>query len=404
MGKQAVAGNLGKKVRSDCHISMELNNSGGRQIEILSKVEVMFGRTNKKLLNDILDYYQIDHISIMMQDAGALPFVIAARAEACIKKLVDTHKEFLLEHQAFNQSDTTKEQQRFSRLYLPGNTPSMMLNAGIHKPNGLILDLEDAVAPEKKHEARFLVRNALRSLNFYDAERMVRINQGERGLEDLEYVIPHHANLILVPKVEEANQLIAVQEKIDQIKAEKNIQHAVWLMPIIESAKGVMNAYAIAQATETVSSMAIGLEDYTADLGVRRTQEGTESFFARNMVVTASVAAGIQPIDSVYSDVSDMEGLAANVKVSKSLGFTGMGCIHPRQVRVIHENYAPDTTEIEKAKKIFMAFTDAKEKGLGVVSLGTKMIDAPVVKRAEKVIKLAVDTGKLNQDWMESGK
>ena len=219
MGKQAVAGNLGKKVRSDCHISMELTNSGGRQIEILSKVEVMFGRTNKKLLNDILDYYQIDHISIMMQDAGALPFVIAARAEACIKKLVDTRKEFLLEHQAFNQSDTTKEQLRFSRLYLPGNTPSMMLNAGIHKPNGLILDLEDAVAPEKKHEARFLVRNALRSLNFYGAERMVRINQGERGLEDLEYVIPHHANLILVPKVEEADQLIAVQEKIDQIKA-----------------------------------------------------------------------------------------------------------------------------------------------------------------------------------------
>jgi citrate lyase subunit beta/citryl-CoA lyase len=404
MGKQAVAGNLGKKVRSDCHISMELTNSGGRQIEILSKVEVMFGRTNKKLLNDILDYYQIDHISIMMQDAGALPFVIAARAEACIKKLVDTRKEFLLEHQAFNQSDTTKEQLRFSRLYLPGNTPSMMLNAGIHNPNGLILDLEDAVAPEKKHEARFLVRNALRSLNFYGAERMVRINQGERGLEDLEYVIPHHANLILVPKVEEADQLIAVQEKIDQIKAEKDIQHAVWLMPIIESAKGVMNAYAIAQATETVSSMAIGLEDYTADLGVRRTQEGTESFFARNMVVTASVAAGIQPIDSVYSDVSDMEGLAANVKISKSLGFTGMGCIHPRQVRVIHENYAPDEVEIEKAKKIYLAFTQAKEKGLGVVSLGTKMIDAPVVKRAEKVIKLAVDTGKLNQDWMESGK
>jgi len=175
-------------------------------------------------------------------------------------------------------------------------------------------------------------------------------------------------------------------------------------MPIIESAKGVMNAYAIAQATETVSSMAIGLEDYTADLGVRRTQEGTESFFARNMVVTASVAAGIQPIDSVYSDVSDMEGLAANVKISKSLGFTGMGCIHPRQVRVIHENYAPDEVEIEKAKKIYLAFTQAKEKGLGVVSLGTKMIDAPVVKRAEKVIKLAVDTGKLNQDWMESGK
>ncbi len=276
----------------------------------------------------------------------------------------------------------------------------MMLNAGIHKPNGLILDLEDAVAPLKKYEACFLVRNALRSLNFYGAERMVRINQGERGLEDLKYVVPHHVNLILIPKVEDAQQLIDVQNKIDEIKEEYNITHPIWLMPIIESAKGVLNAYAIAQAAPTVSSMAIGLEDYTADLGVRRTQEAHESNFARNMVVTASVAAGIQAIDSVYSDVSDMKGLAENVKTSKSIGFTGMGCIHPRQVRVIHDNYAPDMVEIEKAKKIYCAFIEAKEKGLGVVSLGTKMIDAPVVKRAEKLIKLAIDTGKLDKDWI----
>jgi len=280
----------------------------------------------------------------------------------------------------------------------------MMLNAGIHQPNGLILDLEDAVAPSKKYEARFMVRNALRSLNFYGAERMVRINQGDRGLEDLEYVIPHHVNLILIPKVEEASQLVTIQNKIDELKSEYHIEHPIWLMPIIESAKGVMNAYAIAQATDTVSSMAIGLEDYTADLGVRRTQEANESYFARNMVVTASVAAGIQAIDSVYSDVSDMEGLAENVKTSKSLGFTGMGCIHPRQVRVIHEHYAPIQAEIEKAQKIHMAFLEAKEKGLGVVSLGTKMIDAPVVKRAEKLIKLAIEMGKLDKNWMESGK
>ncbi len=400
---QAVAGNKGKKVRSDCHIEMEICNSGGRQIEIQSKVDVMFGKANRELINDILDFYNIENVKIQMFDTGALPFVIAARMEACIRKIENTDKAFLLNIEDFNTTDTLKEQQRFSRLYLPGNSPSMMLNAGIHKPNGLILDLEDAVAPLKKHEARFLVRNALRSLNFYGAERMVRINQGERGLEDLKYVVPHHVNLILIPKVEEAQQLIDVQNKIDEIKEEYNITHPIWLMPIIESAKGVLNAYAIAQATPTVSSMAIGLEDYTADLGVRRTQEAHESNFARNMVVTASVAAGIQAIDSVYSDVSDMKGLAENVKTSKSIGFTGMGCIHPRQVRVIHDNYAPDMVEIEKAKKIYRAFIEAKEKGLGVVSLGTKMIDAPVVKRAEKLIKLAIDTGKLDKDWINIG-
>jgi len=400
----AKAGNLGKKIRSDCHIEMEIRENGGIQIELESKVNVMFGRSNRQLLKDIMAFFGIENASIKMQDTGALPFVIAARTEACIKQLITTDKEFLLDMQDFNKTDAIKEQQRFSRLYLPGNSPSMMLNAGIHHPNGLILDLEDAVAPPKKFEARFMVRNALRTLNFYGAERMVRINQGDRGLVDLEFVIPHHVNLILVPKVEEAAQLITVQQKIDEIKAKNNINHPIWLMPIIESAKGVMNAYAIAQSTNTVSSMAIGLEDYTADLGVRRTQEATESFFARSMVVTASVAAGIQAIDSVYSDVSDMKGLAKNVKASKSLGFTGMGCIHPRQVRVIHENYAPDQIEIEKAQKIYRAFMEAKEKGLGVVSLGTKMIDAPVVKRAEKVIKLAVDMGKLDKDWIESRK
>jgi citrate lyase subunit beta/citryl-CoA lyase len=380
---------------------LELTNSGGQQITSISKVEVMYGKANRKLILEILDFYEIQHARVILNDSGALPFVIAARLEACISQVLQTNKEFLLPQQTINSTNTLKEQQRFSRLYLPGNTPSLMLNGGIHQPNGLILDLEDAVAPEKKHEARYLVRNALRSLNFYGAERMVRINQGTRGLRDLDFVVPHHVNLILVPKVETAEELLAVQNRIDEIKKEQNISHPIWLMPIIESAKGVMNAYAIAQATDTVSSMAIGLEDYTADMGVRRTQEATESFFARNMVVTASIAVGVQPIDSVYSDISDMEGLAKNVQASKALGFIGMGCIHPRQVRVIHENYAPDSTEIEKAKNIYKAFLEAKAKGLGVVSLGTKMIDAPVVKRAEKVIKLALETGKLAENWLE---
>ncbi len=401
MNMQAMAGNMGKKVRSDCHIELELTNSGGQQITSISKVEVMYGKANRKLILEILDFYEIQHARVILNDSGALPFVIAARLEACISQVLQTNKEFLLPQQTINSTNTLKEQQRFSRLYLPGNTPSLMLNGGIHQPNGLILDLEDAVAPEKKHEARYLVRNALRSLNFYGAERMVRINQGTRGLRDLDFVVPHHVNLILVPKVETAEELLAVQNRIDEIKKEQNISHPIWLMPIIESAKGVMNAYAIAQATDTVSSMAIGLEDYTADMGVRRTQEATESFFARNMVVTASIAVGVQPIDSVYSDISDMEGLAKNVQASKALGFIGMGCIHPRQVRVIHENYAPDSTEIEKAKNIYKAFLEAKAKGLGVVSLGTKMIDAPVVKRAEKVIKLALETGKLAENWLE---
>jgi citrate lyase subunit beta/citryl-CoA lyase len=192
-----------------------------------------------------------------------------------------------------------------------------------------------------------------------------------------------------------------VNDKIAQIHAELKISRPIWLMPIIESALGVIKSFEIASAADNIVALAIGLEDYTADLGVKRTAAGTESFFARTQVVNAAKAASIQAIDSVFSDVGDMEGLRQNVLTSKSLGFDGMGCIHPRQIKVIHDNFAPDAVEIDKAKKIVNAFMIATEQGLGVVSLGTKMIDAPVVKRAQKTINLAISVGLLNQDWRE---
>jgi citrate lyase subunit beta/citryl-CoA lyase len=275
----------------------------------------------------------------------------------------------------------------------------MMLNAAIHKPNGIILDLEDAVAFAKKGEAQLLVRNALRSVNFYGAERMVRINQYPKGLEDLKYIVPHFVNLVLVPKCESAEQIKAIDNEISNLKVNNFVAHSIWLMPIIESALGIEKAYEIATVSPNIVALAIGLEDFTADLGVSRTKEGTESLYARMRLVNACKAAGIQPIDSVFSDVSDMEGLAQNVRISKSLGFEGMGCIHPRQVKVIHDNFAPIPEEIEKAIKIVVAFAEAQEKGLGVVSLGTKMIDAPVVKRAQTTIKLAVNLGILSENW-----
>jgi citrate lyase subunit beta/citryl-CoA lyase len=230
---------------------------------------------------------------------------------------------------------------------------------------------------------------------------MVRINQGERGLDDLEWLIPHNVNLILLPKCENPEQIKDINKKIDSISKKAKRQDPVWIMPIIESALGVMNAFAIAGAAENLVSLAIGLEDYTADLGTKRTKEGTESFFARSMVVNAARAAGIQPIDSVFSDVGDMEGLKQNVLMSKALGFDGMGCIHPRQINVIHDNFAPSGDEIEKAKKIVAAYHKAIEQGLGVVSLGTKMIDPPVVKRALNTINLAVKMNKLTENWRE---
>lgn len=398
MAALITTGNSGKSIRSDCQVTLELTDSGGLDITLNSKVKAMYGESNLQLIKKILARYEIGNAKLVVDDSGALEFVIAARLEAAIRKLTGSKKEFLTEFLPENAYQTTRERDRFSRLYLPGNSPSLMINAGIHQPNGIILDLEDAVAVTKKEEARFLVRNALRSLSFYGAERMVRINQVPAGLEDLAYIIPHNVNLILVPKCENAEQLVKVNARISEIKQEHTINGNIWLMPIIESALGVIKAYEIATVPNVVA-MAIGLEDYTADLGTRRTNEGSESFFARSMVVNACRAAGIQAIDSVFSDVADMEALKQNVLRSKALGFDGMGCIHPRQIRVIHDNFAPDETEIEKAKKIVNAFIEATEKGLGVVSLGTKMIDPPVVKRAQHTIDLAVNMGRLDASW-----
>lgn len=398
--KSASAGNKGKGIRSDCFVTLEITQSGGIDISLESKVKAIYGDSIIRQIEETLEYFSIGHAKVSMEDTGALPFVIAARLEAVIHRLTGTTKEWLPEMPASNTHQTAKDRQRFSRLYLPGNTPSLMINAGIHRPNGLILDLEDAVAVSKKDEARFLVRNALRSLNFYGAERMVRINQVPKGLEDLAYIVPHNANLILVPKCESAEQLHLVNQKITEISG-TSASTTIWLMPIIESALGVIKAFEIATAADNVVALAIGLEDYTADLGTRRTAEGTESFFARSQVVNACKAAGIQAIDSVFSDVGDMEGLKQNVLRSKALGFDGMGCIHPRQIGVIHEYFAPDAQEIDKALKIVNAFIEATEKGLGVVSLGTKMIDPPVVKRAQKTIALAINTGKLSANWRD---
>ena len=388
-------------MRSDCFITLELKDSGGLELDIQSKVDTMYGEEIKKMAKEMLAFFDIKNAYLKIEDTGAINPVLAARIEAAVKQLIDTDKEYLIPFLEANNYHSQKEQFRFSRLYLPGNSPKMMLNAGIHHPNGVILDLEDSVAPDKKHEARFMVRNALRGFNFYGAERMVRINQFPKGLEDLKYIVPHNLHVVLVPKCEGADHIHAVNEEIEKIRKAQNIDHEIYLMPIIESDMGVEKAFDIASAAHEVIALAIGLEEYTADIGARRTTEAKESFYARTRIVNACKAARKQAIDSVFSDVGDEEGLRATVKESKSLGFEGMGCIHPRQIKVIHESFAPDEEEIEKAKKIVNAYYEAKEKGLGVVSLGSKMIDPPVVKRAQKNIDLAIYLGLLSENWRE---
>ena len=392
----AEAGRRGPDVRSDCWVKITLATTGGINLQVKTNVEVMYGAAVRRLVHDVLTALGVAHATVEMEDAGALPFVQMARLEATVRRLVpqgaaavSAVPEYLPEFVAGAQRPTERERFRRSRLYLPGNESKFMLNAGLHEPDGVILDLEDSVAPPMKDEARLMVRNALRSIDFKGSERMVRINQGERGEIDLDFIVPHNVHVILIPKVESPEQVRAVDGRIAAILKKHKISPPVYIMPIVESALGAIKAYEIATASPNIVGLTIGLEDYTADLGTQRTNEGRESFWARCQVVNAARAAGVQPIDTVFSDVADMEGLKASVLEAKSLGFEGKGCIHPRQIRPIHEAFAPSPQEREKAQKIVAAFKDAEAKGLGVVSLGSKMIDPPVVKRALRTVRLA---------------
>ena len=400
--KIVTAGKRGDKVRSDCFIKIELNKSGGIKTSLLSKVDSMYGDSINDLIIEMCEFFELKNAEITVDDYGALPFTLAARFETAYKKLFpEDQKEFLPAFNRKNLYTTTKDRMRRSRLYLPGNEPKFYTNAGLHNPDGIILDLEDSVAPLEKDAAKYLVRNALCTVDFYGSERMVRINQLPRGLDDLHFIVPHNVHVVLIPKCESAQTVIDVEEEINIIKADRNVSATIYLMPIIESALGVVKAFDIASASDIVCALAVGLEDYTADLGVERTNEGRESFYARSAIVNAAKAAGVQAIDTVFSDVNDMDALKASVLEAKSLGFEGKGCIHPRQIQVVNEAFAPTEKEIEKAKKIVLAFEDAEKKGLGVVALGSKMIDAPVVKRAKHTIELAIRNGLLRENWAE---
>jgi len=399
MAKSFIAGAKGEKPRSDLRAKYTPSKKP-LSISVKSTVETLFGKAIKLQTKNICKDLHIKTGTIEIEDFGALPFVIAARLEAAIKQAhPKLEKESFPLLRDFCLYKSSRDRFRRSRLYLPGNQSKLMLNAGIHKPDGIILDLEDSVSPSEKEDTRFIVRNALRSINFYGAERMVRINQGELGLKDLEFIVPHNVHLILIPKVESAAEIKIIDGRILEISKECVRKEPVYLMPIIESGRGVLKALEIAEASPNIVALAIGLEDYTADLGVPRTEDGKESFFARSMIVNAARAAGIQAIDTVYSDVGNEIGLRDSVREAKSLGFDGKGCIHPRQIQPIHEEFAPSTEEIEKAKKIKLAFDEAEKKGLGVVSLGSKMIDPPVVKRALHTINLAIASNLLNPDW-----
>ena len=387
------AGHSGAEIRSDLHVRIEPRERGGIAIELESRVKPYYGDSIRRQAEEVLEALGVRHAQVQIHDEGALPFVIAARIEAAVRRAGLGEGTRVLPDRIALPEPSARDRLRRSRLYVPGSEPKYFVNAALHGADAVILDLEDSVHTSEKDAARLLVRNALRAVDFLQCERIVRINQLPLGLADLDEIVPESPDLLLIPKVESPSQILEATTRVAEIKANYGITRPIWLMPILESALGIENAFAIARASDKIVALTIGLEDYTADLGVVKTLTGAESLYARQRVVNAAHAAGVQAIDSVFGDIGDLEGLRSWGLNSRALGFEGMGCVHPSQIAVIHDAFAPTSTEIERARKIVAAYNEAQQKGLGVVSLGSKMIDPPVVQRALKLMARAQAMG-----------
>ena len=273
------AGHSGTEIRSDLQVRIELRERGGIAVDLESRVKPYYGDSIRRQAEEVLEALGIQHAQVQIRDEGALPFVIAARIEAAIRRAGSGQGTRVLPGKAALPEPSARDRVRRSRLYIPGSEPKYFVNAALHEPDAIILDLEDSVHASEKDAARLLVRNALRAVDFLQCERMVRINQLPLGREDLDEIVPESPDLILIPKVESSSQIVEVSQHIKQIKADYGITRPIWIMPILESALGIENAFAIAGASEKIVALTIGLEDYTADLGVVKTSGGGESLY-----------------------------------------------------------------------------------------------------------------------------
>lgn len=285
---------------------------------------------------------------------------------------------------------------RRTMMYVPGNNPGMIKEAHIYGADSIMFDLEDSVSINEKDSARFLVYNALKTIDHEGVETVVRINalDSELGIEDLEAIVRAQPDVIRLPKTETAQDIIDVEREIARIEREAGIPVGkTMIMAAIESALGVVNAYEIAKASDRLMGIAIGAEDFVTNMKTTRSMEGIELLTARSQILLAARAAGIYAFDTVFSDVNDEEGFRKETELIKQLGFDGKSVINPRQVEPVHEIYTPTQKEIEKSIRVIKAAQDAKKRGSGVVSLNGKMIDKPIIERAERALSLAKAAG-----------
>ncbi|CAM2829398.1 citrate (pro-3S)-lyase subunit beta [Fructilactobacillus fructivorans] len=299
------------------------------------------------------------------------------------------------------------ERLRRTMMFVPGNNPGMIKDAGIYGADSIMFDLEDSVSLAEKDSARNLVYEALKSIDYGDAELVVRTN----GLDtdffeaDVKMMVKAGIDVIRIPKTESA----AMVEEMESLVADAEKEFGIpvgttHLMAAIESAEGVMNVLEIAKASDRMIGIALSAEDYTTDLKTHRYPNGLELRFARNMILNAARAAGIAAFDTVYTDVDNVKGFLAETEYIHELGYDGKSVINPRQIPLVNQVYAPSEDEIKNAENVLAAIEKARKAGSGVISMSGQMVDRPVALRAERVMKLAKASGLIDKEGHYIGK
>ncbi|HEP3734157.1 TPA: citrate (pro-3S)-lyase subunit beta [Streptococcus pyogenes] len=292
------------------------------------------------------------------------------------------------------------ERLRRTMMFVPGANAAMLRDAPLFGADSIMFDLEDSVSLKEKDTSRALVHFALKTFDYSSVETVVRVNGLDScGALDIEAVVLAGVNVIRLPKTETAQDIVDVEAVIERVERENSIEVGrTRMMAAIESAEGVLNAREIVKASKRLIGIALGAEDYVTNMKTRRYPDGQELFFARSMILHAARAAGIAAIDTVYSDVNNTEGFQNEVRMIKQLGFDGKSVINPRQIPLVNEIYTPTEKEIDHSKQVIWAIREAESKGSGVISLNGKMVDKPIVERAERVIALATAAGVLSEE------
>ena len=289
-----------------------------------------------------------------------------------------------------------KKRLRRTMMFLNAQKPGLIKDPYIYKPDSIMLDLEDAVAENQKDAARFSLYHALQEIDYRGCERVVRINGLDTSYwkEDIRCAVAGGCDSIRLPKTESAADIVAVEQEVKAAEADFNIPEGrTLLMAAIESARGVMNVLEICESSERLFGIALSGGDYTKDLQTYITGTGVELMGARQNMIIAARAAGVQCFDTVFTDLENMEGFRKEVETIHLMGFDGKSIVNPRQIPVVHEIFTPTQKDITFAEKVVREIDEKKAQGIGVFTVDGKMIDIAFYDGAKRTIDLAKASG-----------